>query len=277
MGAGRQEPAAREAFRIRSVAALLEGKDMIQQLHRHDYYYLLLLEQATGVHTIDFNTYPAGDHCVFFMRPGQVHELRLNAGSTGYLIAFNPEFCTVGDNTAQRMLRKAGNIQYTPCSPEAFRELYTTAAAIFREYTNKYQHYREAVKALIDVLVIGLVRQSESIPRNNNGSYAQEQLEVFTTLIESYVKTHKQAGQYAEMMHLSLFQLNTITKSTLGKTASALIQEQILLEAKRQLLATSSQVSQVAAHLGYEDVSYFIRLFKKHTGLSPEAFRQHSG
>ncbi|NQX56713.1 helix-turn-helix domain-containing protein [Pedobacter panaciterrae] len=48
--------------------------------------------------------------------------------------------------------------------------------------------------------------------------------------------------------------------------------EYIILEAKRQLLATSSQVSQIACYLGYEDISYFIRFFKKHTGTSPEAF-----
>jgi len=52
------------------------------------------------------------------------------------------------------------------------------------------------------------------------------------------------------------------------------ITDHIILEAKRQLLATTSQINQIAGGLGYEDVSYFIRFFKKHTGHSPEAFRQ---
>jgi AraC family transcriptional activator of pobA len=78
-------------------------------------------------------------------------------------------------------------------------------------------------------------------------------------------------------MHLSGYQLNAITKTALGRSCSDLINERIILEAKRYLLATSEQVNQVADHLGYEDVSYFIRFFKKHTGYSPEAFRQKSG
>jgi AraC family transcriptional regulator, transcriptional activator of pobA len=41
------------------------------------------------------------------------------------------------------------------------------------------------------------------------------------------------------------------------------------------LLATPNQIKDVADHLGYEDVSYFIRFFKKHTGHSPEAFRRN--
>jgi AraC-like DNA-binding protein len=77
------------------------------------------------------------------------------------------------------------------------------------------------------------------------------------------------------MLHLSPYQLNAITKSMLGKTCSELIHEYIILGSKRQLLATSNQVSQIAYQLGYEDVSYFTRFFRKHTGLSPEAFRHH--
>ena len=64
-------------------------------------------------------------------------------------------------------------------------------------------------------------------------------------------------------------------KVTVGKPASKLINDQVLLEAKRYLLATPNQVKDIADHLGYEDISYFIRFFKKHTGFSPEAFRKN--
>jgi AraC family transcriptional activator of pobA len=43
---------------------------------------------------------------------------------------------------------------------------------------------------------------------------------------------------------------------------------------KRCLLATSNQVNQTAYRLGYDDVSYFTRFFKKQSGYSPDAFRQ---
>ncbi|WP_052324411.1 helix-turn-helix domain-containing protein [Haliscomenobacter hydrossis] len=76
-------------------------------------------------------------------------------------------------------------------------------------------------------------------------------------------------------MSLSPYQLNEITKSSVGKTASELINEHIVLEAKKYLLATSNQVKDIADLLGYEDFSYFIRFFKKHTGHSPEAFRHN--
>jgi AraC-like DNA-binding protein len=76
-------------------------------------------------------------------------------------------------------------------------------------------------------------------------------------------------------MNLSFYQLNEITRTAVGKTASAMIVEYIVLEAKRYLLASPNQVKEIADYLGYEDPSYFIRFFKKQTGLSPDAFRKN--
>ena len=94
-------------------------------------------------------------------------------------------------------------------------------------------------------------------------------------LLRTNVTTHKQVSQYTDLLNLSTYQLNAITKATVDKPASELINEQIVLEAKRYLLATTDQVKDIADHLGYEDISYFIRFFKKHTGHSPEAFRKN--
>jgi YesN/AraC family two-component response regulator len=64
-------------------------------------------------------------------------------------------------------------------------------------------------------------------------------------------------------------------KTSVGKTVSDLINDQIILEAKRHLIATPAQVKEIADQLGYEDPSYFIRFFKKHTGYSPDTFRKN--
>lgn len=105
--------------------------------------------------------------------------------------------------------------------------------------------------------------------------YSQEILEEFLALLEQHGAEHKKVSEYAEMLSLSTYQLNAITKANLGKTCSDLINEHMLLEAKRYLLATSGQVKEIAYQLGFDDISYFIRFFKKHTGLTPEAFRQN--
>ncbi|HLG40302.1 MAG TPA: helix-turn-helix domain-containing protein, partial [Chitinophagaceae bacterium] len=137
--------------------------------------------------------------------------------------------------------------------------------------------YIEAIKANLDLFFIEYIRQSrnpKSVAKTENG-YTQDRFEELVRLLETNISSMKNVSQYADLLNLSSYQLNAITKSSVGKTVSDLINEQIILEAKRYLLATPTQIKDVADHLGYEDVSYFIRFFKKHTGHSPAAFRSN--
>lgn len=272
-----KEPDFSEGFSIRNIGALLSEKDMVQELHRHNFFFVLFLEKGKGEHNIDFINYPVDDYSVFFMRPGQVHQLRLKQGSKGYLMQFNREFYTPKEEPVNFVLRKVSNKNYCTLSVEKFKKLVSQLSFIFEEYSQKQDHYKEVIKASLEILFVELVRQSKNPKEitNNGTKYSQNQLEEFLELLQKHIVTHKQVTQYAEMMHLTTFQLNKITKETTGNTCSQLINEQIVLEAKRNLLATTNQVNQIAFDLGFEDPSYFIRFFKKHTNFSPEAFRKN--
>jgi len=271
----RREPAFPEGFDIRDVQDLLAGKDMVQELHRHDFFYILTLKKGTGNHEIDFTSYEVGDNSVFFMRPGQVHQLTLKAGSTGYLMQFNTDFFYSHDQVSGQRLRKTSNTNFYQLGSDKFKKLLSIVSDIFQEYTNRSEGYLEVIKANLGIFFIELVRLNNISHSDSVNSYTQEHLEKFLELLETHISRHKQVSEYARMLNLSIYQLNTITKTTLGKTCSELINEHIILESRRYLLATSGQVKEIAYHLGYEDVSYFIRFFKKHTGYTPEAFRHH--
>ncbi|MCK7554625.1 hypothetical protein MKQ70_06255 [Chitinophaga sedimenti] len=59
------EPALRGNFSIQQIEALLGEKDMIQPLHRHSFFFILVLKKGTGEHQIDFTPYPVSDTSVF--------------------------------------------------------------------------------------------------------------------------------------------------------------------------------------------------------------------
>jgi AraC family transcriptional regulator, transcriptional activator of pobA len=270
-----QEPLCSGKFSIRDVHDLLAGRDMIQELHRHDFFYILALKKGAGNHQIDFITYEICDHSVFFMRPGQVHQLMLSAGSTGYLLQFRPDFGYPYDKVSNQLLCKAGNTSLYQPDAGSWEKLLGVSAYIFQEYTDKQEGHQEVIKAYLNIFFIELIRQHSTNLPNHISLYNQERLAELTDLLETHIAAYKQVSQYANMMHLSTYQLNVITKIVLGKTCSEFINEHIILESKRYLLATSDQVKEIAWHMGYEDVSYFIRFFKKQTGYSPEAFRHH--
>jgi AraC family transcriptional regulator, transcriptional activator of pobA len=275
INATQKEPVFSESFSIRNVKELLAGKDMVQELHRHDFFYILALKKGTGDHEIDFISYKVGDNAVFFMSPGQVHQLVLKTGSTGYLVQFKTDFYYPHDKSLNQLLRKASNANFYQPDANGFKKLVSILDYIFQEYRNKQENYQESIKANLGILFIELIRQTSKSSSNNVVPYTQERLEEFLGLLETHIADHKQVSQYAAMLNLTAYQLNAITKATLGKTSSQIINEYIILESKRYLLATSNQVNQIANHLGYEDISYFIRFFKKQTGYSPEAFRHN--
>src|SRR5947209_6917636 len=63
-------------------------------------FFILLLEHGSGSHEIDFTPYPVLNNSVFFLRPGQVHQLQMDASCTGYLMEFNDQFYHPADKTS---------------------------------------------------------------------------------------------------------------------------------------------------------------------------------
>jgi AraC family transcriptional activator of pobA len=94
-----------------------------------------------------------------------------------------------------------------------------------------------------------------------------------TSAIEKDFRTHHNPGDYGEMLNVSTFVLNRISKTHYHKTLSGLIADRLIVEAKRQLYLTSKQVKEIAFELGYKDEFYFSRFFKKNVGVSPQIFR----
>lgn len=264
-----------ERFTIRRVGDIAGENGLVQDLHRHDFFFLLALQKGNGSHEIDFTNYKVVDNSVFFLRPGQVHQLALQKGCTGYLLEFNNGFYYPKDKLSGQRLRKASNRNYCEFEPTRFNQIHTTLGIMFQEYTEREEGYQDAIRAYLDVLFIGLIRQSTNSREDaiTTNSYTQERFEEFLELLDKHIAIHKQVSQYAGFMNLSPYQLNDITRSIVGKTASALINEHIILEVKRYLLATTNQIKDIADLLGYEDVSYFIRFFKKHAGCTPDVFR----
>jgi AraC family transcriptional regulator, transcriptional activator of pobA len=265
-----------DGFRIFNIREYLQGKDMIQHLHRHDFYFLLVLTKGFGVHEIDFVEHPIIDNSIFIMRPAQVHRFELKVGSEGYWLAFNKEFPLLSSATANALLRKAASRNFYKLNEKDIGALRPVLQMILEEYRSKRAGFEFIIKAGVEIFLIQFLRlQKKDGAAVVANQYPQEKLQELMDLLEANIGTTKQAAVYADMLSLSLFQLNSITKSLVGKTIAALIEDQILLEAKRHLMGTPNQVSQIAFQLGYDDVSYFIRFFKKKMGVTPDAFRKN--
>ncbi len=272
-----QEQSNAGRFSIRDLHTVLNGKDLVHDLHKHDFYFILAVETGRGSHEIDFVQYDVHDNSLFILRPGQVHQLRLSADSTGYLVEFDASFYPTKNAQTEPWWKKSIGKNYCEVEESRVKKLLAFLSVIFTEYSTKQEGYDEAIKASLHLFFIEYARQTSNPNHVSAGTnnYTQERYEELLRLLEEKITTVKSVSQYADLLNLSVYQLNAITKASVGKTTADLLNEQIILEAKRYLLATPNQIKDIAWHLGYEDTSYFIRYFKKHTGHSPDAFRKN--
>lgn len=266
-----------DSFRIFSIREILSGADMNQVLHRHDFYFILLVSKGIGIHEIDFVTYPITENSIYIMRPGQVHQLELKADSEGYWLAFNKDFQFLPNVKDTALWHGATYSNFYNLHKKEVIKLSAIFQTILDEYRLKPVRFEHAIKSNLEVLLIHLLRyqQKNQSTFPNGTPYQQMKLQEFLDLLETHISTKKSAAAYADMVNLSPFQLNSITKNLLGKTVAELIDAHIVLEAKRYLLGTANQISQIAFQLGFIDVSYFIRFFKKKMGVTPEIFRKN--
>lgn len=275
MNNAQREPVLSGSFEIRDLGQLMSGLDMVQEVHRHDFFLVLVLQKASGEHIIDFEPYPVKEHTIFLLRPGQVHQLCLLTGTSGYLMQFSRDFYPL-DPLARQRFRRVSYQNYFSMDSLVFERIAPILDNLREEQTTRPQFYEEAIRANLDLFYIELLRQgkqSDSDHSLKGNGYPQDLIEDLLELLEAHFHEYKRVSDYAAMLHLSAYQLNAMTKSLLGKTCSRIINEHLILEAKRQLLATQNQVKEIAYQLGFEDISYFIRFFRKHTGFSPGAFR----
>jgi AraC family transcriptional activator of pobA len=81
---------------------------------------------------------------------------------------------------------------------------------------------------------------------------------------------------YAATLHVSGSRLNRTCRTLADKSAFEVVQERMLLEARRRLIYISAPVAQLAYELGFQDAAYFCRFFKKHSGVTPTEFRRRA-
>ena len=96
----------------------------------------------------------------------------------------------------------------------------------------------------------------------------------FVQMVEdNYIESHA-VKDYIEKLGVSQTTLNQYTQQYAKTTPLKIINNRIILEAKRLLRYSTTRTKQIAFYLGFKDDSYFIKLFKRNVGMSPVEFRQ---
>lgn len=243
--------------------------------HRHDFFEIFIFFKGKGTHEIDFKSYPVNDCSIHFVTPGQVHMISERENSDGYLLTFTEEFIELNKKLAGIDL--IGLPQpYLDIDSQDFGFVQKVLDEIMYECSSPRKESEEIIKSYLYILVL----KTKSLYRDNVKANVIPEVNrdvifnSFRDLVEKNYDQNQQVNYYSDQLNISPSHLNKISKKVCGKTASDFIHDRVILEAKRLLIFSNMSSKEIAYHLMYEDPSYFSRIFKKKSGLSPTEFRR---
>ncbi|CAG5070774.1 HTH-type transcriptional activator RhaS [Dyadobacter sp. CECT 9623] len=247
--------------------------------HRHTYYEILFVEEGQGFHEIDFHSYAVQGAGVHFLTPGQVHLLTFSSSFQGFIVAFSEDFYTFYNPVGQPLSQLPF---FQPARRQPIITLSETEKRYFHNILENMvsDHLNEdADQALIGKYLgvflqkCALLSQRNVQPEDAGTQTLPELVGRFQELVEKNFRQMHEVQQYANALSVSPDYLSKITKKYLGTPSQEYILDKLLLEAKRLLVFTSLSSKEIAYHIHLDDPSYFSRIFKKKTGLTPNEYR----
>jgi AraC-like DNA-binding protein len=130
---------------------------------------------------------------------------------------------------------------------------------------------RMLLKRLI-IIVTRLAKQ-QFLPHQDLPEQKLDIIRKYNLLVENHYKKEHSVKFYADQVNRSPKTLSNLFAIYNEKSPLTVIQERIVLEAKRLLLFTDKSAKEIAFELGFEDAAYFSNFFKKNTETSPSDFR----
>lgn len=102
---------------------------------------------------------------------------------------------------------------------------------------------------------------------------SQRIVQGYTSLIEEHLHQGYTVAEFAQILGITPTHLTRVCNEVCGKTASTLLNERVIAEARRLLEDTDHPIRQIAEDLGFGSAAYFTRAFGQRTGMTPSAAR----
>ncbi len=250
--------------------------------HTHDLYHLVLYTRSSGYYVQSGRRYRAEPGTLVIISPGQSHDFVSHRGSSVYseiTFAFESGAGKVLTAPFEQVLNAytgiAGQLRNEPQLPrETIQELVTLMIQIMdylqspSAMSDFYAH--RALANVFDVLVAHCY--SEQIPGTAAGQ-DNPILHVKRHIDEHYADAIS-AEDLAAMSHFSRGHLFRAFKKSFHISPLAYQQDLRFEAAQRLLRFTSLRCYEIAQRVGYSNVYYFHRQFKKRTGMTPTQYRQ---
>lgn len=250
--------------------------------HTHDYIEVVYMCSGKTEHIINGNPITLNEGELLFLSPNAIQEIkRADKNDIAVNFIILPSFF-------DKMLQMFDQEQ-TPL------KTFVIDCITRKNTSNSYLHFKVAdilpIQNLVENLLYALI---DDIPDKRNVNQTtmgllllqlmnhtdrvnvEQKSDALLLKILRYIEENYSTGSLsdlAEILHYDLYWLSRQIKRMTGKTYTELLQEKRLSQAAFLLKTTEINVSDIAILVGYDNISYFHRIFAKQFGLSPKKYR----
>lgn len=248
--------------------------------HRHALNEIMIVSAGRSGHVIDGQPVDFRDNSVCYIPKDHVHLLEPDATASGWLLQFSDDFLPTpfidrGWDCRTALVRQFGSTHTVDLPKAEVDRLERMMELMEAEYLGSAALREQSLRHWLSLLILRLVELGR--PRGLIGTSGARGLDLylrFTALLERDFVRHHNVGHYLAHLNTSAAHLSRILAEVVGKTGKAMIEERIMLEAKRSIMYSEKSLKEIAFTLGYADQFHFSRTFKRVAGMSPSDFRE---
>lgn len=250
-----------------------------QHLSKNNYFKIIWAKDRDISFGIDHYRVHVKKNSVFFCTP--LNKIMLNENIEGAVVyLFNREFYCIRDHDSEvscnGLLFLGSSL---PIIIDLNEEEQKSFALIYQFFTEEFKNTDNIQGEMLQVLLKRLIITSVRIARKTLPveDMPQSKLDIirkFNLLVEAHFKEKHKVADYAEMLHVTPKSLSNLFLKYHSKSPLKVIGERICLEGERLLRFSGQNMNEISDTLGFIEPSHFSKFFKKHTGLSPIAYRR---
>lgn len=267
-----------DALHIEPIVARssLHGWTIQPHLH-HDLFQFFLVTRGGGRTRVDGRDHRLEPGSVLLLPPSTIHEFAFLEGTDGFVASAAATSLKrlFGAEPEARSFLGAPAVLRMPATGVEAAALDATMRLAMREFGANLPGREFSLGAFADLIASWFVRAVRGVrtgvepARDPRAGLVRR----FVERVEARFQHHDPLAVYAGALGVSVPHLSRSCRELLGHSAARVIQDRLMIEARRDLVYTAMSIAQISFRLGFTDPAYFSRFFAKRAGVSPSDYR----
>ncbi|CAH1665472.1 Helix-turn-helix domain-containing protein [Hyphomicrobiales bacterium] len=267
-----------DALHIEPIVARssLHGWTIQPHLH-HDLFQFFLVTEGGGRTRVDGREHPLAPGSVLLLPPSTIHEFAFLDDTDGFVASAAATSLKrlFGSEPEARALLGAAAVLHVPVGSPSFAALDGMMRLAMGEFAANLPAREFSLGAYADLIASWFMREMRGVRAGAEPlrDARAELVRRFVERVEARFQHHEALADYARSLGASVPHLSRSCRELLGHSAARVIQDRLMIEARRDLVYTAMSIAQISFRLGFSDPAYFSRFFAKRAGISPSDYR----